>query len=903
MSYISGVFLLVNSKNSYFLNEKKIAWALFALIFLALSLGAVSFLSLKNITAISDRVVYDSSERIKNIEAMRFAAEKKMSHGSEYLLLRDHRNVEPLGQADQDFVDALDFLDQSITSMTGHDYLKNIRNLNDQHREVLREILTMKEKGESNNRIAKAFDTELLPLRQDLENKLDDFKTLEQQLINEMKRKAKQDAASAGAMVIAVTFLIALLIVGIAHLLLRGFQRQASAEKKIAESFAAQTKSNQELATEQHKLQTIFHDSPALMALWRGPDLIFEMANPRYLQAFTGRKILGRKLLEVFPELQSQHFFETIKTVYETGDSVSLTDALVRVAKLPGEHPEVRYFDTAFVQIKDSNGNPYGVYNHAVEVTDRVLAKKSIEDKQRSLDLALDAGQMGIYFIDLKTNVLSASPRAAMLHGVPHLDGDIGDTIFQHVHPDDQKRVTYELEQSIKNQAALAAELRINHGDGSVRWLYTRGSTEYTHGKPNRFLGIIMDITDRKMAEIQLSNSRDELERAKFIAEEASKAKTSFLANMSHEIRTPIGVIQGFADLLADYKGLPPDQTAFVNTIRRNTRQLTSVIGDILDLSKVEADKLDIEHVVFSLDDIIEDISAVMRYKAQEKGITLLITKEPDTPVQISSDPTRLRQILINLIGNAVKFTERGYVKIQFSKIAANPEAAEKLQISISDSGIGMTPEQQQKVFQPFMQADSSMTRRFGGTGLGLAISHRLTKALGGELKLTASEPGMGTTFVLTVDSGANVVQQRKRVDVLDLTAGRKEILKNKKILLVEDSLDNQALIQRYLADSGATIFTANNGREGVDRMLSENFDVVLLDIQMPVMDGYEALQTMRAKMYQQPIIALTAHALKEERERAQRAGFSGYLTKPISRKVLIEKLETILQEPQSISF
>ncbi len=186
------------SKNSYFLNEKKIAGALFALIFLALSLGSVSFLSLKNITARSDRVVNDSSERIKNIETMRFAAEKKMSHGSEYLLLRDHRIVEPLGQADQDFVDALDFLDQSITSMTGHDYLKNIRNLNDQHREVLREILIMKEKGESNNRIAKAFATELLPLRQDLENKLDDFKTFEQQLINEMKRKAKQDAASAG---------------------------------------------------------------------------------------------------------------------------------------------------------------------------------------------------------------------------------------------------------------------------------------------------------------------------------------------------------------------------------------------------------------------------------------------------------------------------------------------------------------------------------------------------------------------------------------------------------------------------------------------------------------------------------------------------------------------------------
>ncbi len=382
--------------------------------------------------------------------------------------------------------------------------------------------------------------------------------------------------------------------------------------------------------------------------------------------------------------------------------------------------------------------------------------------------------------------------------------------------------------------------------------------------------------------------TRDELRTAKSAAESANAAKSSFLANMSHEIRTPLGVIQGFADLLYEDSELNVDQKESLATIRRNARQLTNLIGEILDLSKVEAKLLDVERVAFSIRDLMEDVRSTLRLKAEEKGLALQIVGDPNLPPTVVSDPTRLRQILVNLIGNAIKFTAQGSVRVAFSVSESGDFV-----VVVRDTGIGMTPQQRDRLFQPFVQGDQSMTRRFGGTGLGLSISRKLAEALGGKLELESSTPKVGSTFKLVICCVSDSQTRRhlqstlKQIQVPDLS------LKN--ILLVEDSKDNQALIVRMLADTKSNVSLAQNGREGLEAAKQKPYDLILMDIQMPEMDGYQAIQKMREASIAVPIIALTAHALTEERLKAEALGFNAYLTKPITKAALFNVLDRFL--------
>ncbi|MBY0316059.1 MAG: response regulator [Bdellovibrionales bacterium] len=386
-----------------------------------------------------------------------------------------------------------------------------------------------------------------------------------------------------------------------------------------------------------------------------------------------------------------------------------------------------------------------------------------------------------------------------------------------------------------------------------------------------------------------------EIEATRVEAERASQAKSAFLANMSHEIRTPLGAIMGFVSLIKDSKVVQdPEVSNFLSIIERNSQHLLRVIDDILDLTKVESGKMEIETVEFNLIEFLADFSSLTGMKAREKGIVFEFLSETPLPEFILSDPTRIRQILSNVVGNAIKFTERGRVEL---RLIYTPN---HIEFKITDTGRGITEEQRKLLFKAFSQADSSTTRKFGGTGLGLILSKKLSQALGGDFTLTHSKIGCGSEFKVEFPVSVPVAAQLVPLQTAKvspppiLTEPIYPNLQDFEVLLVEDSPDNQYLIQKMLEKTGAKIALANNGAEGVDMALAKDFGVVLMDIQMPIMDGHQAVRALRSRGFKVPVVALTAHAMKDEGERATQSGFSHFLTKPIHRKNLTDLLESI---------
>ena len=404
-----------------------------------------------------------------------------------------------------------------------------------------------------------------------------------------------------------------------------------------------------------------------------------------------------------------------------------------------------------------------------------------------------------------------------------------------------------------------------------------------------------------------LRRGETRLRYAKDQAEAANRSKSAFLANISHEIRTPLGAMLGFTDLLLDPSQSVEDCQRFTVTIKRNGELLAHIIDEILDLSKVEAGRLTVETLRFSLADMLAELTVSLAFKAKEKGLTLSVSSEGLIPRNLCSDPTRLQQILLNLIGNAVKFTDSGGVDVRLKLVAGaihseKPRAAQiehYLEISIKDTGLGMTREQVERIFLPFSQGDNSMTRRFGGSGLGLFLARKLARALDGDLSLKATSPRKGSVFILRIPVKRNDCAELFSypepspvpTPLVRAIPEHNAPLKNVRILLVEDCLDNQLLIGHILRLAGCTLELANNGGEGIDKAQRMRPDIVLMDIQMPEIDGHTAMAALRQQGYTRPIIALTAHAMKDERELALQQGFDDYLTKPVRRDILVATL------------
>ncbi len=438
--------------------------------------------------------------------------------------------------------------------------------------------------------------------------------------------------------------------------------------------------------------------------------------------------------------------------------------------------------------------------------------------------------------------------------------------------------------------------------------------SEFKMGEQRFFTGIVRDLTERDQASESLRKFHDGVEgrieertkvlqdtgealkRAKKQADNANAAKSSFLANMSHEIRTPLGAILGFSELLIAADQNDPERVLWIDAIRRNGALLSNTINDILDLSKVEAGKLEIEKVAVPLAEVLADIYSMLSLKANEKGIGLTVFINPNVPSFFTTDPMRLRQILSNIVGNAIKFTVRGSVDI---KVAMDSSSNQKLVFIVKDTGLGISPEQASNLFRPFTQADTSTARKFGGTGLGLALSKHLAGLLGGDVQLSESVQGSGSTFTISIDPGQPLVNDIDLANVqlqLQKEAAKKVTmdirLDGARVLLVDDAEDNCILFKYLLQAAGATVEVGNNGLEAIEMTRNNNYDVVLMDIQMPVLDGMTATIALREEGFKTPIVALTANASKEERAHCLAAGFSDHISKPVSRKTLLQVVE-----------
>ncbi len=409
-------------------------------------------------------------------------------------------------------------------------------------------------------------------------------------------------------------------------------------------------------------------------------------------------------------------------------------------------------------------------------------------------------------------------------------------------------------------------------------------------------LALLYEVAkSQTLAELKSKNlALEELNEA---AKAANRAKSEFLANMSHEIRTPMTAILGFSEVLME-NVMDQEQLEAAATIKRNGEYLIGIIDDILDLSKIEAGKLEIESVQCSPCQVLSEVASLMRVRAKAKNLSLQIDYDGPMPRTIQSDPTRLRQILINLIGNAIKFTEVGKVRLVARLLDAECDEP-RMQFEVIDSGIGMTEEQIAKLFNPFQQADTSTTRKFGGTGLGLTICKRLADKLSGDISVK-STAGKGSTFTVTVGTGPldgvkllDCPSEARLPTHSDRKPAAVKIKLDCRVLLAEDGPDNQRLIVFLLEKAGAKVVVADNGRIAYDLALTARdegtpFDVILMDMQMPVMGGYEATAKLRKTGYTGPIIALTAHAMSTDRDKCLDAGCNDYTTKPIDHKKLI---------------
>jgi nitrogen fixation negative regulator NifL len=544
---------------------------------------------------------------------------------------------------------------------------------------------------------------------------------------------------------------------------------------------------------------------------------------------------------------------------------------------------ELYWVDATIVPLVGADGLPEQYIAIRTDITVRKTVEVKLAEQLRFVEVLLEATPTAIYLKDREGRYLRFNKAFEALFGIAREEW-IGKTVFELV-PGDAARMMDAKDQELFASNAIQtyqAEFRNRITGGMREGLYWKAPLTDVHGELTGLVGTILDITDRNRIE-------QELRVAKLNAEAASQAKSDFLANMSHEIRTPMNGVIGMTDLALDLEQ-NPTQKEYLRIVKSSAQSLMVILNDVLDFSKIEAGKLNIEAVRFPLVETIEETLKTLRNRAVQKGLVLESSLQPGLPVDVLGDPVRLRQVLTNLCDNAIKFTSQGGVNVA---VRSSPVAmGHELQITVRDTGIGIPPDKQDGVFEAFSQADTSTTRRFGGTGLGLTICARLVALMGGRIWLE-SELGRGSAFHFTIQlQSAVAVPVATTLVPPQISHASTRMLQ---VLLVEDHPINQILATTLLKKWGHSVVLAHNGQEAVDLFGSQTWDVILMDMQMPVMGGLEATRLIRAAETsgkRTPIIAMTANAMDSDRQACLQAGMDDHLAKPFNALGLQAMLE-----------
>jgi two-component system, sensor histidine kinase and response regulator len=516
------------------------------------------------------------------------------------------------------------------------------------------------------------------------------------------------------------------------------------------------------------------------------------------------------------------------------------------------------------------------------DITEQTRAQEALLQSERRYRLLFERNMAGVFRCSQEGAFLDCNDAGARILGYDAREDLIGrpasDVFFAPADKEDADR-------RMAGQGAMSnQELGLRRKDGSVVWVMSNTSLVDGPNGPE-VEGTFVDITVRKQAE-------EQMRLAKEVADAASRAKSEFLANMSHEIRTPMNGVIGMTELALE-TNLDPEQREYLDTVKSSAEALLLIINDILDFSKIEARKLELERVPFNVREVVRATTRQLSVQAQKKQLSLLCHFSPDLPQNEIGDPGRLRQVLMNLVGNAIKFTERGEIMVLAKKLT-DAAGENTLQFSVSDTGIGVPAEKQKLIFEAFVQADTSSTRQYGGTGLGLTIASQLVSLMGGRIWME-SDPGKGSTFHFTARFGvASETHLQNPADgkhpALQATSSAQP--KKLHILIAEDNLVNSRLATRLVAKQGHSAVVVGSGKAALQALEAERFDLVLMDVQMPDMDGLEATSAIREQergtKRHLPIIAMTAHAMSGDRERCLEVGMDAYVTKPVDAKKLL---------------
>ena len=606
-------------------------------------------------------------------------------------------------------------------------------------------------------------------------------------------------------------------------------------------------------------------------------------------------------------ELPGYHISDVVKDLHQDDveKDAQVRERLSREGGTATLHLRRRKADGAwrhtlaqFISGRRLPSGKFEIFGLSQNITELVDARDQASVMNDRLEIAMSAASAGVYEIDLRSSERWTSPQYQALAG-PEALARHAMKPFGMYHDDDIPAVRDSWERCLRSREVESIDARLYRPNGGEQWvrLFMRVQRD-AHQVPVRAVGLMLDIQQQKAQELALIEAKKQ-------AEAATVAKSNFLASMSHEIRTPLNGVLGMAQSLVS-DGLLADQREKVDIILESGRTLTALLNDVLDLSKIEAGKIEIACMDGELSVALDRLRQLFLSKAVERGLKIDLHIAPGMPAMLHFDPVRVRQCVGNLLSNAIKFTERGAVKVDVRSEEFQP-GLWRIAVAVRDTGIGITPAVMSRLFTTFTQADATISRRFGGSGLGLAITRQLARLMGGDVTVE-SEPGVGSTFTLTfVAEAAMQDHAGKPAEPFASAASETELrnLRGIKILLVDDNAVNRQVVKLFTAQLSARYVEAVNGQEALDRLRDEKFDIVLLDVHMPVMDGKEAIRRIRGSREpwaELPVIALTADAMSGDRERYLALGMTDYVSKPLDQRELTHKMALAMGERQLLA-